>query len=68
MNTNRNSRKTRFRKALIDAGTTARQWAKDNGISRTHLYRVLDDTGVSAPLTQKIDEFIRATRKAPVAA
>jgi hypothetical protein len=51
-------RKRAFKKALIDAGMTQRAWCAAAGISVRHLNRVLVDPRQSAPLTQKILDFI----------
>lgn len=64
MNATQTSRKTRFRKALIDAKTTATKWARENEVSRTHLYRVLEDEKQSAPLSAKIESFIESHTEA----
>ena len=54
------SRKAAFAAALVEAGLSASAFAADiGGVSRTQLYRVLDDPTQSAPLTAKIDAFIR---------
>lgn len=54
------SRKALFAAALVEAGITAPTFAREvGGVSTTHLYRTLDDAKVSAPLTAKIDAFIR---------
>lgn len=54
------SRKAGFVAALAEAGMTAGAFADEIGqVSRRHLYRVLDDPSQSAPLTAKIDAFIR---------
>ena len=39
---------------------SANAWARSQGITRTHLYAVLDGERDSATLTTKIDAFIRA--------
>lgn len=52
-------RKARFAAALKEADMSPTEWALEIGkVSRTQLYRVLDDPSNSAPLTAKIDEFI----------
>ena len=54
------SRKALFAAALVEAGTTANRWADEiGGVSSTQLYRTLADPRNSAPLTAKIDAFIR---------
>ena len=54
------SRKALFAAALVEAGTSANRWADEvGGVSSSHLYRTLDDPKLSAPLTAKIDAFIR---------
>jgi hypothetical protein len=53
------SRKAGFAAALVEAGMTAGKWALEIGeVSRTQLYRTLEDPTQSAPLTAKIDAFI----------
>lgn len=53
------SRKAAFAAALVEAGISASAFARDvGGVSRTQLYRTLDDPTQSAPLTAKIDAFI----------
>lgn len=53
------SRKARFAAALVEAGLTIGEFAKDiGGVSRTQLRRTLGDETSSAPLTAKIDAFI----------
>jgi hypothetical protein len=37
---------------------TAAEFARSIGVSRTHLYRTLDNPRLSAPVTEKIDAFI----------
>lgn len=54
----RPSRKARFKAALALAGINQRDWAKTAGITRQHLNDTLNDKTVSAPLTQKVDDFI----------
>lgn len=56
--TDRTTRKARFRAALALARMTAKQWASDNGVTETHLYAVLKGTRDSATLTSKVDAFI----------
>jgi hypothetical protein len=53
------SRKAGFAAALVEARMSASAFAESiGGVSRTQLYRVLDDPTQSAPLTAKIDAFI----------
>lgn len=53
------SRKAAFAAALIEAGMTPTGWARDVGeVSKTQLYRTLNNPSQSAPLTAKIDAFI----------
>lgn len=47
-----------FRKALVDAELSLSEWARRNGVSRTHLYEVLD--GKRTP-SEKLLEKIAAT-------
>ena len=59
MNTRRLTRKKRFRIALVAADSSISEWAKQNRVSRTHLYAVLDGERVpSAELQAKIDAVI----------
>lgn len=51
------TRKTRFRLALVEAGVSLSEWARNNDVSRTHLYLVLD--GERAPSTE-LQEKIEA--------
>lgn len=52
------SRKARFAAALVEAGMTVGQFAKNVGnVSREQLRRTLNDPSQSAPLTAKIDAF-----------
>jgi len=54
------SRKAKFAAALIEAGITPSVFAREvAGVSKTQLYRTLNDPKQSAPLTAKIDAFIR---------
>lgn len=64
MATDRTSRKTAFRLAIVRAGTTVSEWARENDVSRTHLYAVLDGERVaSEELNAKIDALIEAERQ-----
>lgn len=59
MNTRRLTRKTRFRIALVAAESSISEWAKQNRVSRTHLYAVLDGNRIpSAELQAKIDAVL----------
>lgn len=55
------SRKAGFAAALAEAGVTIGEFLRDEcgGISRTQLRRVLNDPSQSAPLTAKIDAFVK---------
>lgn len=53
------SRKQRFKAALAYAGLSANQWAKQEGITREHLSRVLNSARESGALIEKIDAFSR---------
>lgn len=57
MTTDRLTRKTAFRQALLGAGLTVTEWARQNKVSRTHLYLVLD--GERAP-SDELDAKIEA--------
>lgn len=52
------SRKALFAAALIEAKTSAPEFAEASGVSNTQLHRTLKDPTNSAPLTAKIDAFI----------
>lgn len=53
------SRKALFAAALVEAGMTLPQFARERGgVTDTQLRRVLLDPSNSAPLTAKIDAFI----------
>lgn len=54
------SRKALFAAALVEAGMTIPQFAERvGGVSATQVRRVLKDPTNSAPLTEKIDAFIK---------
>ena len=58
------SRKALFAAALVEAGMTLPQFARDRGgVTDTQLRRVLMDPSNSAPLTAKIDAFIAEIRR-----
>lgn len=58
-------RKTAFRRALEDAGSSISAWAVRNGVSRTHLYMVLDgERTPSATLDKKIADVLKEQRAA----
>lgn len=64
MATQRTSRKKAFRIAVISAGTSVSEWARENEVSRTHLYAVLDGERVASDdLNAKIDALIRSTEQ-----
>lgn len=53
------SRKAKFAAALIEAGISPSAFARERaGVSKTQLYRTLNNPKESAPLTAKIDAFI----------
>lgn len=55
----RNTRKARFQSALVRVGMSQGDWAKDNGMVREHLNRVLNDrVDGSVSVIGKIDAFI----------
>lgn len=55
------SRKTAFRRALEDAGSSISEWARRNGVSRTHLYFVLDgERTPSVELDEKINAVLES--------
>lgn len=50
-----------FRKALVDAELSLSEWTRHNGVSRTHLYEVLDGNRTpSDELREKIERTIEA--------
>ena len=50
-----------FRKALVDAELSLSEWTRRNGVSRTHLYEVLDGNRTpSDELREKIERTIDA--------
>jgi hypothetical protein len=54
------SRKALFAAALVEAGMSYPEFAATiGGVSNTQLHRTLKDPTASAPLTAKIDAFIR---------
>lgn len=54
------SRKALFAAALVEAGMSAPEFAdKIGGVSNSQLHRTLNGQTISAPLTAKIDAFIR---------
>lgn len=54
------SRKALFAAALVEAEMTGPEFAERiGGVSSSQLYRTLKDPKNSAPLTAKIDAFIR---------
>jgi hypothetical protein len=52
------SRKSRFKAACARVGITQVDWAKQEGVSYTHLYLTLGDPKQSLKLSAKIDAFI----------
>lgn len=63
------TRKARFESALKLVGMTQEQWAEEEGkVSRTQLNEFLNLKRVSAPLTEKIDAFIKRIENAEVVA
>lgn len=54
----KNTRKSRFQSALIRCGMTQADWAKQNGLGREHLNRVLNGHFVSKGVLEKIDNFV----------
>lgn len=64
MGTHRISRKTQFRLAIVRAGTSVSEWARQNGVSRTHLYAVLDGERIASDeLNAKIDALLIRAKK-----
>lgn len=53
-----NTRKARFRSALIRAGMTQEQWAEKHKMVREHLNRVLNNRVISPRVTELIDAFV----------
>lgn len=65
MTTQTTSRKRAFRSACVLAGTSLSAWAVENGVSRTHLYAVLEgERTPSAELTAKIDALLESAQQA----
>lgn len=63
------TRKARFTAALALIGKTQEEWAKEEGeVSRTQLNEFLNGKRVSAPLTAKVDAFIKRIESAEVVA
>lgn len=52
------SRKQLFRAALAIAGMTGKRWADEHGVTRVHLWYVLEGDRESASLTEAVDAFI----------
>jgi hypothetical protein len=50
-------RKKRFRIALAVAGLTATEWAEENDVAPSYLFRYLGGNTVSEPLGKAIDAF-----------
>jgi lambda repressor-like predicted transcriptional regulator len=61
----REERRKAFKKALIDHGMTARQFAAEQGVSEDHLHSVLAERRFSNRLMREIERLIAAR---PVAA
>lgn len=60
MATHRMTRKKRFRIALFAADCSVSEWAKQNQVSRTHLYAVLDGNREPGPeLREKIEAVLQ---------
>lgn len=53
------NRKARFRAALALAGLTQKEWAEREGVTASHLSRVLAGERDSGTLNNKIDAFTR---------
>jgi hypothetical protein len=53
-----NTRKARYRAALIRSGLTQEQWAEQNKMVREHLNRVLNGHILSPRVEGMIDAFI----------
>lgn len=65
----RATRKARFTAALALVGKTQQDWAREEGdVSRTQLNEFLNGKRVSAPLTTKVDAFIKRIESAEVVA
>lgn len=54
------TRKARFKAACARAGITQGQFAANEGVDRSHLFKVLRDERESTRLTAKVDAFIEA--------
>lgn len=61
-------RREAFKAALRAAKMTQRQWADDHGVTRVHLYLVLEGQRDSRRLELLIDAFIAEHAGAPAAA
>lgn len=64
MVTQRISRKTAFRLAIVGTGSSVTEWARENGVSRTHLYLVLDGQRIASDeLNAKIDALLATAKR-----
>lgn len=57
------TRKARFKAACARAGISQGQWATDNEVERSHLFKVLNNSRESIRLTEKIDAFIASVEQ-----
>lgn len=52
------TRRKAFKKALINAGMTAKQFATEQGVTDNHLYLVVSGARESERLLTEVDRFI----------
>lgn len=57
MDTTKEQRRKRFKKALALAELTMGQWCEREGLSSGHLYQVLSGRRESASLVERVDAF-----------
>lgn len=67
MQRTKDSRKARFRAALALAGLTQEQWADREGITASHLSRVLAGERDSGRLMEKVSAFTEKVLKSNAA-
>lgn len=61
-------RRKAFKKALIEAGLTKKEWAEQQGVTDRHLNFVLNGSRVSDRLLTEVDRFIESQGHAVAAA
>lgn len=57
------TRKARFKAACARAGITQGRFAANEGVDRSHLFKVLRDERESIRLTAKVDAFIESVER-----